>query len=173
VPGVFDPFEAVVRAVIGQRISVTAARTCLTRFAVALGEPLAAPSHGVERLFPDASRVAREGPEVVARAGLPRQKSEAIVEVARRVERGLLAEPRDRVVSALADVRGIGGFTVGYAAMRGLFDPDGFPSGDLVIARVLGVSPARAEARVEPLRPYRAYAAIHAYTASADERRPS
>lgn len=170
VPGIFDPFEAVVRAVVGQRISVTAARTCLTRFAEALGAPLEAPSHGVERHFPGAADVVRAGPEVVARAGLGPQKASAIVEVARLAAEGLFSSPRDRVTAALADVRGIGGFTVGYAAMRGLFDPDGFPSGDLVIARVLGVSPARAEARVEALRPYRAYAALHAYTASAGGR---
>jgi AraC family transcriptional regulator of adaptative response / DNA-3-methyladenine glycosylase II len=46
VPGTFDGFELAVRAIVGQQISVRAARTLLGRIAQAFGEPLATSLHG-------------------------------------------------------------------------------------------------------------------------------
>jgi AraC family transcriptional regulator of adaptative response / DNA-3-methyladenine glycosylase II len=157
VPGAADAFEIAVRAVIGQQVSVAAARTIAGRLAAAHGELLAAPAGHVERCFPTAEALAG-----VPRASLPMPgaRAETLIGLARAVTDGMPVEP-----DALGSLRGIGPWTVAYVGMR-LGDRDAFPATDLGVrhaVRRLGLpDDARSiERHAERWRPYRAYAVQH------------
>ena len=166
VPGTFDGFELAIRAIVGQQVSVRGARTVLGRIATEFGEPLASANGEIVRLFPAASRLANAPPAALARIGMPLARARAIVTLAGRVAAGeLVLQPESDVESTLERLReipGIGAWTAHYIAMRALRWPDAFLEGDLVVRKVLGVAhPARALARAEAWRPWRAYAVMH------------
>jgi AraC family transcriptional regulator of adaptative response / DNA-3-methyladenine glycosylase II len=157
VPGAPDGFEIAVRAVIGQQVTVTAARTIAGRLAAELGEPLPRALAGVVRCFPSPAAVADAEP---ASFPMPRARAAALIGLARAVAGGLPATPE-----AFATLPGIGPWTVAYVAMR-LGDRDAFPGTDLGVRRAavrLGLpDDPRALARhAERWRPYRAYAVQH------------
>ena len=167
VPGTFDGFELAVRAVVGQQISVRAARTVLGRIAAALGEPFAAGGNTQPaRLFPAAARLAAGAPAELTRLGLTGARARTVVALAAAVARGdveLVPEADvERTVEKLLALPGIGPWTAQYIALRALRWPDAFLAGDLVVLRALGETrPARALARSEAWRPWRAYAVMH------------
>jgi AraC family transcriptional regulator, regulatory protein of adaptative response / DNA-3-methyladenine glycosylase II len=167
VPGTFDGFELAVRAVVGQQITVRAARTLLGRIATAFGETLdGAPDDACVRTFPEASRIAARAPGEIAHLGVVPARARTIVALARAIAGGEIAlDPGGDVESTLRRleaVPGIGPWTAQYVAMRALGWPDAFPAGDLVVLRALDETrPARASARSERWRPWRAYAVIH------------
>jgi AraC family transcriptional regulator, regulatory protein of adaptative response / DNA-3-methyladenine glycosylase II len=165
VPGAWDGFELAVRAVLGQQISVAAGRGLAERLARRHGEPLPQPAGGLTRLFPTAERLA--GAEI---AGMPAARAHALRALARAVAAGLAIDERSEpatVRAALLELPGVGPWTVEYIAMRALRDPDAFPASDLVLRNALGgVSASEALARAERWRPWRAYAAMHLWTAT-------
>lgn len=153
VPGAFDGFELCVRAVLGQQVSVRAATTLSGRLVERFGEP--APG-----------RLAAATEDEIASLGLPGARARTLVALARAVAGGAVRLDRhgdlDAALAALRAVPGIGDWTASYIAMRALRWPDAFPSGDLGLRKALGGVTARAaEARAEPWRPWRAYAAMH------------
>jgi AraC family transcriptional regulator of adaptative response / DNA-3-methyladenine glycosylase II len=167
-PGCADGFELAVRAVVGQQVSLAAARTTLGEIVVTLGERLESPVGEVTHLFP--------GPERLADAtdrelGVPHSRAEAIRRLARLVGAGQLdlsgsADP-DESVQILARIPGVGPWTTAYVAMRALRDPDAFPAGDLVLGRTAGaLGLADLPARAERWRPWRGYAAMHLWRAA-------
>lgn len=163
VPGAFDAFELVVRAVLGQQVSVAAATTLAGRLVDRYGQPLA--GDAPDRLFPSPATLAGADVEAI---GLPAARAFAIRSVARAFVDGLRLDgaPGDR--ETLAAIRGVGPWTVEYVAMRALADADAFPESDLGLRRALGdgapASPREARARAERFRPFRAYAAMHLWT---------
>jgi len=166
VPGAFDGFELAVRAVLGQQVSVAAARTLAGRFVEAFGEPVATPFGDLRAAFPPPARVARLDPADLEAIGVTRTRGRAILALARAVVGGHLSlEPNGDVEGAMARLKalpGIGNWTAQYIAMRALAWPDAFPDGDAGVLRALGESsPARARARAEAWRPWRAYAVMH------------
>jgi AraC family transcriptional regulator of adaptative response / DNA-3-methyladenine glycosylase II len=171
VPGTFDPFELVVRAIFGQQVSVSGARTSLGRFAARFGTPLDPPSGNITRLFPSADQVAEIGPEALE---MPRGRAEAIRRVAEMVAVGQLdlsgGAPLEETLRILGEVPGIGPWTLAYVAMRALRDPDAFLAGDLGVRkgfRSLGLRLGAREIvdRAERWRPWRAYAVMHLWHA--------
>ena len=167
VPGAVDAFETCARAVLGQRVSVASARTLLARLVARAGEDVQDAPFGLTRLFPGASSVAALGEEGVASLGVPRRRARALVEVARAAHEGRIGPSAREAHAALLAIAGIGPFTAGYVAMRAFADPDAFPEGDLVLGRAFGETrPLALTRRVESLRPFRAYAALHVYTAA-------
>jgi AraC family transcriptional regulator of adaptative response / DNA-3-methyladenine glycosylase II len=167
VPGAFDGFDLGVRAVVGQQISVRAARTMLGRIARAFGDSLA-DGGGTEgsRLFPDAARISQLTPEVLVALGLTAARARTLIGLARAVASGEIAlEPESDVeatIARLVELPGIGAWTANYIAMRALRWPDAFLPGDLVVLKALGETrPARALRQSEAWRPWRAYAVIH------------
>lgn len=171
VPGNFDAFELVVRAIFGQQVSVPGARTSLGRFAARFGTPLDEPSGNITRLFPNAEQVAEIDPEALE---MPRGRAEAIRRVAELVAAGQLdpsgEAPLEETLRILGEVRGIGPWTLAYVAMRALRDPDAFLVGDLGVRkgfRSLGLpsGPGEILARAERWRPWRAYAVMHLWHA--------
>jgi AraC family transcriptional regulator of adaptative response / DNA-3-methyladenine glycosylase II len=137
VPGVWDPFELAVRAIVGQQVSVAGARTVLGRIAAA------------HTLTPE--RLAE-----VTVEGMPRKRAETIRTLARAVvQREVIFGESD-----LTRLPGIGPWTASYIAMR-LGDADAFPAGDLILRRNAGnLTERELLKRSEKWRPYRAYAAM-------------
>ncbi len=173
VPGAVDGFEIAVRAIVGQQVSVAGARTTLGRIAERFGEPVPEPLGSVVRAFPTPARLAeapRDG------LGMPGARADAIVEVARAVERGELdlsgsADLRATREQLLA-IRGVGAWTVEYVAMRALGDRDAFPVTDLGVRRGFRRLGLPDDARsmlehAERWRPWRAYAVIHLWSSPA------
>jgi AraC family transcriptional regulator, regulatory protein of adaptative response / DNA-3-methyladenine glycosylase II len=168
VPGVFEGFEAGVRAIAGQQVSVRAMTTLLGRIADGFGEPLADAPDGVRRTFPDAQVLAEVAPASIAALGMPQARARSIVALARAVADGLVLAPGVDVpatVERLQALPGIGPWTAQYIAMRALAWPDAFLATDLGVRRALGqTSTPRIVALAERWRPWRAYAVIHLWT---------
>jgi AraC family transcriptional regulator, regulatory protein of adaptative response / DNA-3-methyladenine glycosylase II len=174
VPGAFDGFELAVRAVLGQQITVAAARTLGQRLVERLGEPTETPWPGLNRLFPTAATLATAAGDVLGQMGIVRQRQTAIVALAQAVDNGTLALHAGADVAsttaALCALPGIGDWTAQYIAMRVLRWPDSFPAGDVALHKALGVqgqkNPARAAAAAsEAWRPWRSYAVLRAWAA--------
>jgi AraC family transcriptional regulator of adaptative response / DNA-3-methyladenine glycosylase II len=166
VPGTVDGFEIAVRAIIGQQVSVRAARTLLARLVARFGVPLDGAPAGLARVFPSAATLAAVLPSALATLGVLPARAATIVAVAGAVARGELdlraGASVDRARDVLSTLPGVGPWTIEYIAMRALGWPDAFPAGDLVLMKALGETrAARARERSEPWRPWRAYAAMH------------
>jgi AraC family transcriptional regulator of adaptative response / DNA-3-methyladenine glycosylase II len=166
-PGAVDGTEALVRAVVGQQVSVAGARTVLGRVAERLGEPVDDPDGGMSRTFPSAAAIADAPDDALP---MPAARRRALRDACRLIATGELqldaGADRDAVRRGLVDVRGIGPWTAEYVAMRALGDPDAFPATDLGIRQALarlgvGVTPRAVAGAAEAWRPWRAYATLH------------
>lgn len=153
IPGSADPEEALFRTLVGQQISVAAARTVLGRLVAHFGG------------FPTAAQLAERGDEVLRG---PAARVAAIRSVAEVVAAGELplhpATPVAELRARLLALPGVGPWTSEYLAMRALGHPDAFPATDLVLvqsARALGIAPSP---RPE-WSPWRSYAALHLWRA--------
>ena len=172
VPGALDGFELAVRAVLGQQITVAAARTLAQRLVDALGEPIATPWPELTRLWPMPAVLANASGDALGQLGIVRQRQAAIVELARAVADGGLqlhgGVDVQKTVEALKALPGIGDWTAQYIAMRALRWPDAFPAGDVALHKALGVqglkTPARlAEQASLAWKPWRSYAVIRVW----------
>src|SRR5258705_3460787 len=166
VPGAFDGFEIAVRAILGQQVTVAAARTVAGRFAEAFGEAITTPFDSLTTLFPSAARVAELPPGRIARLGMPGARARTVVALARAVADGrLVLMPNADVEATLETLRalpGVGEWTAQYIAMRALSWPDAFPHTDLGVMKALGETDARRVlAAGATLLPWRAYAVMH------------
>ena len=161
VPGTVDGFELAVRAILGQQVSVAAARTFAGRLVEQCGKPLDSPRGSLTHSFPSAETVAEHPLDGV---GLTTSRVTTLRALADAVASGRLAlDPtadREEARARLLALPGIGPWTVEYVAMRALRDPDAFPSSDLVLRRAVASDPGR----VDAWRPWRAYAAMHLWT---------
>jgi AraC family transcriptional regulator of adaptative response / DNA-3-methyladenine glycosylase II len=166
-PGSTDGFELAVRAILGQQVSVRAARTFAGRIAEASGTPLERPVEGVTRLFPTAEQLA-EGS--LGSLGLTKARENTLKRLAELVATGDVdlsgATDREATAERLLAVPGIGPWTVAYVSMRALRNPDAFPVGDLGVRlgfEALGLpsAPGAMQEHAERWRPWRAYAVMH------------
>jgi AraC family transcriptional regulator of adaptative response / DNA-3-methyladenine glycosylase II len=170
VPGAWDGFELAIRAILGQQITVVAARGLAAKLVAAHGEALPAElaSAGLTHVFPTPQRLV--GADFAA-LGIPRARAAALTAMTEAV----VADPLifgarrslDDAIGALKALPGIGEWTAQYIAMRELREPDAFPAADIGLMRALAdasgrrPSPAELLARAEAWRPWRAYAALH------------
>jgi AraC family transcriptional regulator of adaptative response / DNA-3-methyladenine glycosylase II len=145
VPGAWMGFELAVRAVLGQQITVAAARTLGQRLVERFGEPIDTPWPELHGCFPQPLPCWRraEG-DALGQLGIVRQRQAAIVALARAVDEGrLVLQGRQRrcaaTTQALRALPGIGDWTAQYIAMRVLRWPDAFPAGDVALHKALGV----------------------------------
>jgi len=173
IPGGLDSFELAVRAVLGQQITVKAARTLGHRLVQALGSPCQTPWPELNRHFPDAATLAREeNAALMGSLGIVRQRQRAIQALAQAVDSGQLRLSRDSdtnaTLIALQALPGIGPWTAHYLAMRTLDWEDAWPVQDVALQTALGVRqhahPAKAlEAIGQAWRPFRSYALMAAW----------
>jgi AraC family transcriptional regulator of adaptative response / DNA-3-methyladenine glycosylase II len=179
VPGTLDGFELAVRAVLGQQITVAAARTLATRLVQQFGAPLATPFAALNRLFPTPTALAAASADALGQLGIVRQRQTAIQALANAVlTQRLQLHPGVEVTSTLATLTalsGIGDWTAQYIAMRALRWPDAFPAGDVALHKALEVRGAKNPARQALLasqcwQPWRSYAVIRAWAELAPAR---
>jgi AraC family transcriptional regulator of adaptative response / DNA-3-methyladenine glycosylase II len=174
VPGAFDGFEVAVRAILGQQVSVTAARTVAGRFAAAFGDPIETPFASLITVFPTAKAVADLPHGCIARLGMPGARARAIVALARAAaDEDLVLMPNADIEATLERLRalpGVGEWTAQYIAMRSLAWPDAFLHTDLGVMKALAETDARRVlAAGEAWRPWRAYAVMHLWQSLAKE----
>ncbi len=160
VPGCVDGFELGVRAIVGQQVSVAAARTVLGRLAAEYGEPLPEPDGGLTHRFPGAAALAELDPGTLP---FPLRRAEALQALARLVAAGELhldaGADAGETRAALTAIPGVGPWTASYVAMRALGDPDAFLPGDVGVRHAL--EQLGADADHERWRPWRSYAVMH------------
>jgi 3-methyladenine DNA glycosylase/8-oxoguanine DNA glycosylase len=179
VPGAWDGFEVAVRAILGQQITVLGAIRLAGKIVAAHGTPLppeiAEP--GLTHIFPTAEAIAHVN---LAPLGMPSARARALSAMAA----AHVADPTlfiggaglEADIKRLVALPGIGEWTACYIAMRALREPDAFLAGDIGLMRALadvnGKRPTKAElaARAEAWRPWRAYAALHLWTADGARR---
>jgi AraC family transcriptional regulator of adaptative response / DNA-3-methyladenine glycosylase II len=171
VPGAFDGFEMAVRAVLGQQISVKAARTLAGRFVARFGERLPSTDAEVTHLFPLPERVAGATQEEFSPLGITSRRAETLVALARAlVEERFSLDPGpdvERTLDALQRIPGVGPWTAQYIAMRALAWPDAFPDTDLAVRRAM--ERLSGTAGDEQWRPWRAYAVMHLWCGLEEE----
>jgi AraC family transcriptional regulator, regulatory protein of adaptative response / DNA-3-methyladenine glycosylase II len=172
-PGAWDGFELAVRAILGQQVTVRAARTVATRLVQTFGPKLALTgtmcakcTHG----FPTAAHLARVDVAEIARLGMPISRARAIRDLASAVVSGQVdlsaTADVERLVTQLRAIKGVGQWTAQYTAMRALSWPDAWLPRDVALLRALGLTNTltderAAQARAESWRPWRSYAVIH------------
>ena len=165
VPNGWDGFEIAVRVILGQQVTVAAARTLTRRLVDAQGEPIATPFADLTRLFPCAERIARATPDAIGSLGIVRQRVGALQALAREVNAGRIAlhraAPLASTLDALRALPGIGEWTVQLIAMRALAWPDAFPASDIGVMNALGTRDVKRVAEMsEAWRPWRSYAVM-------------
>ncbi|MGH7778294.1 MAG: DNA-3-methyladenine glycosylase 2 family protein [Candidatus Binataceae bacterium] len=180
VAGAWDGFELAVRAILGQQITVTAARHLAGKLAAAYGDPLSPDSGSNDCVRPELTRIFPR-PEILASAdltklGIPRARATALSALAAAAAADsklfLRYEELDAATARLKQLPGIGEWTAQYIAMRAMREPDAFPAADIGLLRAMGrssidgvrPSPAALLIRAQAWRPWRAYAAQHLWT---------
>ena len=184
-PGHVDGSELALRAVLGQQVSVAAARRLGTQLAAAYGKPLSRPDGPLTHCFPTAETLAAADPATLP---MPRSRARALTGLAAALASGELSlDPgaeRDRAEAVLLALPGIGPWTASYIRMRALSDPDAFLPSDVGVLGALtrlgalptgagpsaraGAGPSAragaakaAAALAENWRPWRSYAVHH------------
>ncbi len=177
-PGAVDPQELLVRAMIGQQITVAAARTALTQLSAA-GSPSLVPGEGLDRLFPTAAEIAGSGYTLLRG---PQRRIDALRSAASALASGELdfgyGDDMPGLEAKLLPLPGVGPWTVGYVAMRVLGAPDVFLANDAAVRngiRALAAEHAGNHAPSPDFRevsPWRSYATMHLWRAAAAPKTP-
>ena len=144
IPGLWDSWEAGVRAVLGQQVSVAAARTQLNRLVQALGQPL--PDN--KRLFPTPQDVVHSDLHMIK---VPQARRDTLIALAQYVLHHPDAAPEQWLA-----IKGIGPWTVNYARLRGLSQTDIWLGGDLGVQKALAKAGSKDD--ISLLAPWRSYA---------------
>ncbi|HUZ18154.1 MAG TPA: DNA-3-methyladenine glycosylase 2 family protein [Spirochaetia bacterium] len=182
IPGVWDPFESGVRALVGQQISVIAAIRLLGRISALAGRPLAGrEGANIRLLFPEPAELAGAD---LSSIGMPETRRKSVRAVAAAVADGSLSfdhfESSEEFSERLCELPGIGPWSAEYILLRGVGEPDAFPASDLGIRKALTwrarehalslgarrfddtlIATNDVLALAEKWRPWRGYAAIH------------
>jgi AraC family transcriptional regulator of adaptative response / DNA-3-methyladenine glycosylase II len=178
-PGSLDPFELAVRAVLGQQVTVAAARTLAHRFVARFGDAAATPWDDVTRSFPAPQVLADTAVAQIAELGIIRTRAAAIIALSQAWSRlsehfgsghlggthtGGHAAP-EALITQLRELPGIGPWTAHYIAMRALSWPDAFPPQDVAVLKAMkqlwGTASQRdADSQAQAWQPWRAYAVL-------------
>ncbi|ORB65465.1 DNA-3-methyladenine glycosylase 2 family protein [Mycolicibacterium tusciae] len=171
IPRTVDEQELALRVVLGQQVSVKAARTHAARLVTAYGQPVADADGGLTHVFPAVEDLAEIDP---AHLAFPKSRQRTLTTLIKALAtREVVLDAGcdwDRARAQLLELPGIGPWTAEVIAMRGLGDPDAFPSSDLgvrIAAQQLGI-PTEARPLTEhsmQWRPWRSYATQHLWTA--------
>jgi len=170
-PQLLDPFEGLIRAVLGQQVSVVGAGTMTDRLVRAFGVPLPAVEGEALLLgFPSPAVLAAAGADSLRTIGLTNAKAATLHGVSQAIATGALdldalrGAPTEQAEATLIALPGIGPWTAHYVRMRALGDRDAFPAADLGVLKAMaaaGVGKRDIIARADSWRPWRAYATLH------------
>ncbi len=143
-PGIWNLYEAGVRAVLGQQVSVKMA----TRLVTALVAELGAPAAGGRRFFPRPEQVAEHE---LAFLGMPESRKRTLRDLSRQFR----DQPAQTDLQQWLAIKGIGPWTVDYVSMRGSSNPDVWLASDLGVQQALERSGSPIDAsRAKPWRSY-------------------
>jgi AraC family transcriptional regulator of adaptative response / DNA-3-methyladenine glycosylase II len=165
VPGSFDPFETTVRIILGQQVTVAAARTLALRVAERFGETIDGAPPGLLRVFPSPLRLAATDDDSIGSLGIVSSRIRAIRAVSQAIVDGRLRlDSTADVEASLATLRelpGIGEWTAQLVAMRVLAWPDAFVASDIGVLNALGHrQPKLAQEQSLAWKPWRSYAVM-------------
>ncbi|VXC11061.1 AlkA N-terminal domain-containing protein [Aeromicrobium sp. 9AM] len=176
VPSHVDGYELAIRTIVGQQVSVAGANTVLGRQVPVHGTRVdfsLAAAFGLTHAFPAPESLAESEPTEL---GMPQSRARTIIDLSQAVADGKLdLDPgvdREAVREQLVAMRGIGPWTADYIVMRALAHPDILLTTDLVLRRELDSRGITVDA-TERWRPWRSYAGMHLWRASAPERTPA
>lgn len=158
-PGALDAAEMLLRAMVGQQITVVAARGQLHQLAT-LGTPIEASISGLNRIFPSAGQVAARGAEVLRG---PQRRIESILNVMAALDSGLRIGVEDDMAALrakLLPLNGIGPWTVNYLGMRLLGATDIFLDNDVAVRKGMATLDLNPE-QTAAMSPWRSYATVH------------
>ncbi|MCP3167654.1 DNA-3-methyladenine glycosylase 2 family protein [Myxococcus qinghaiensis] len=172
-PGAWDGFELAVRAILGQQVTVEAARKLAGKLVVLCAEaPMEGLPSGLSRAFPSPERVVATD---LGALGMPSARKASLKALAQAaLADPLLFHPFGTVeegIARLRSIRGVGEWTAQYIALRALRETDAFPASDVALLRSAATdagarpTPEDLIQRAEPWRPWRAYAAQHLWAA--------
>jgi AraC family transcriptional regulator of adaptative response / DNA-3-methyladenine glycosylase II len=163
-PGAVDGTELAIQAILGQQVSIAAARTLASRLVTTHGEVIKIADSTLTHLFPPADAIAQAD---LSKLGVPATRRATLHALAGAVAGGMLVlDPgADRVETyqQLMRLPGIGEWTAGYIVMRALGDPDTFLPSDLGIMKAgarlgIGSNPRAISDHAAAWRPWRSYA---------------
>ncbi len=148
-PGCFDPFEMATRAILGQQITVKAARTLTLRLVDAFGVKIETPYAELYRSFPLPERICSLGTPIedqLGPLGITGARARSIMALAHALESNSItlsphADPGVEM-QKLLKIPGFGPWTVNYIAMRALGWPDAFLDTDCGVKKALSGMPA-------------------------------
>lgn len=166
-PGAANGFELAVRAVLGQQITVKAARTLATRFVHRFGQKIDSPlTESPGYTFPQPATIARARKDSIAKLGIIGRRADTIRHIAKALNTNQLdlspTADAEATITTLKAIPGIGDWTAHYLCMRALHWPDAFPAADYGVMKALQTgSPAKAKQAADAWRPWRAYAVMH------------
>lgn len=168
-PGCFEPFEMVVRAILGQQITVKAASTLAGRITKTFGTVVETGIEGLSHVFPSAHAIAALGSDIanhLGPLGVTKTRSATIYALAQKIVNNEVAltwctQPEEEIKQLMA-IPGIGAWTAQYIAMRAMGYPDAFLHTDLGIKKALAPLTAKEIlATAEAWHPWRSYATIN------------
>jgi len=172
VPGAVDGFELAVRAVLGQQVSLAAARTFAGRVTHECGTAVECAHPQLTHLFPAPENLVDVATGAI---GVTTSRGHTLCSLARAVSDDGLSldsdhKARNETLQRVRALPGIGEWTASYIAMRAFADPDVLPAGDLGVlraARRLGLPDTRRQLIDHSMRwrPWRSYATMHLWAA--------
>ncbi|WP_110665053.1 DNA-3-methyladenine glycosylase 2 family protein [Salinicola halophilus] len=164
IPGLWDAFEAGVRGILGQHVSIAAATRLIQKLVDELGgrdgaEGASSPSdpqRSARRYFPTPAAVAASD---LAFLGMPASRRETLIRFAKAYRDGDISDDAD----TWTQLKGIGPWTAAVARFRGFNDPDVWLAGDVGIKRAL----AKLETPINPASasPWRSYLTLQLWNA--------
>ena len=156
--------HTLLRTIVGQQVSVAAARSMWSKLEAAFGTP------------PDLTLLLAASDEEMRAAGMSRQKAGYIRSLAelvtsRELDLGNLPEDDEEAIALLTKIKGIGRWSAEIYLLFAEGRADVFPAGDLAvmveIGRLMGLPDKPSEKQLrelaEPWRPYRGAAAVLAW----------
>ena len=156
--------QTLLRTIVGQQVSVAAARSMWAKLEAAFGSP------------PDLHRLLAASDEELRAAGISRQKSGYIRSLAELVISGeldldKLPQDDEEAIALLTRIKGIGRWSAEIYLLFAEGRADVFPAGDLAVmvelGRLMGLPDKPSEKQLrelaEPWRPYRGAAAVLAW----------